>query len=547
MAFNQANGRQIKPGVITDLHIANGAAISESKINIDWSARTTEIFGRKLLIDYVQVNGKVVPKSVASVAVTEITANAADADDKKGAVVQTGKNKVILRQTGSGDPVISPDGTEVYGKLTNDGSGFALTFFYKDAGGSEKSFTFADQTAVDFQFPQRFDFNTIAENFAANEKFVDGASDVSARLDLEQIIKDTFGTGYSLNQNGDAVRPMTLVEELTKATSGVTNTTVKASAIIDEIVSARGGYSDLNARIADAEANITTNAGNIAALQTEVTAARGTFATVEERLTGIETSIAQEATDREHADTAIFAEFKSTEAGKGASLVGIQNVDGKIVATDVQGAFLELEDRIATVEKTGGEEVTAARSSELTGEHADLDTRLETAETRFEAVKVAVEDATQSTAKSVDEGVTPKQFASVKERFEELETEVIADAQAFADYSTANDARVDVLEDASTDHETRVTALEGQTHKHFVEDKNVVASDPLINTARYDLVGGETFVAGNKSLQVFFNGFLQMAGVHYTEVTDVNGAGIAVSFSPELIQEGDVIQLRWTK
>ncbi|WP_421021721.1 hypothetical protein, partial [Klebsiella pneumoniae] len=82
---------------------------------------------------------------------------------------------------------------------------------------------------------------TIVETFASNEKFVDGASDVSARLDLEQIAKDAFGASYTLDRDGNANRGKSIVESLAELTQGKLNSQVTASDLIDEVVTARGG------------------------------------------------------------------------------------------------------------------------------------------------------------------------------------------------------------------------------------------------------------------------------------------------------------------
>lgn len=397
MAFNTANSRQIRANSITNQHIAPNALIDESKLNIDWDARVADIFARKLIVDYVQVEKTSVTSGTSSIVVTsQISVPAAHADEEKGAVVQSNKNKVILRHSVSGEPVISSDGTEVYGKLTHDGTDYKIDFYYKDASGTETTYLFENDATIDFQYPQRFDFNTISENFAANEKFVDGAADVSARLDLKQIANDVFGASYTLNRNGEPARSSSIIESLVEETSGVLNPEVKAKNIIDEVVSARAGYSTLHDRIVNAESNITSNTSNISALQTEIMNAKGSYNTVAERID-------------------------------------------------------------------------------------------------------ALEDALNNDVNNVLQ-----------------------------------------------DHESRIQNIEEVSHRHYAEDHYIHAGDSLIATAQYNLQTG-TFVPGNKSLQVYYNGFLQMEGVHYTEIVDQTGQGIGVSFSPELLSEGDAIQLRWTK
>jgi hypothetical protein len=525
MAYNKLNAKQIRPGILDDSHLKAGAAISESKLNIDWATRGNEILGTKLLVDFVQVNGKSINSGVNNVAVTSsITAPVADADTVKGAVVQSGKNRVVIREAVTGDPVSSADGTEVYGKLTHNGTDYILSFFYKDAGNVEQAYTFASAATVDFQFPQRFDLSSITETFASNEKFVDGASDVSARLDLEQIVKDAFGGAYALGHDGTAVRPQSIVAELLERTVGAINTTVSASDIIDELVDARGGEVDLDTRLGGMETATGTNTSAISTINTELVAGRGTFGDLNARFDDVEGNLAQELIDRADADQTIIDDLASVLNGKGASLIGVEDFGGVFVATTVEGVLSELEGRLQDVESlTSSTEVADARDSVLTGAHASLDERLEAGETLFDAVKTEVEAARGT-------------FGTVKLRLDDVDTKV-------ADHET----RVGNNETAITDHSTRIDTLESNAHVPYAEDHEVLAGDPLINGSRYDLMSG-TYVTGDKSLNVYMNGMLQMNGVHYTEIASgTPGEGIAISFAPELIVEGDIIQLRWTK
>ncbi|WP_421021781.1 hypothetical protein, partial [Klebsiella pneumoniae] len=82
-------------------------------------------------------------------------------------------------------------------------------------------------------------------------------------------------------------------------------------------------------------------------------------------------------------------------------------------------------------------------------------------------------------------------------------------------------------------------AMTESGHTHFAEDKQVLAGDPIIDTSKFLLSGGKSFVPANKSLEVFVNGQLQMEGVHYVEVKDTEDTtkGIGVDFTPELIKQ----------
>lgn len=556
MAFNKANGKQIKDGIITNAHVATTAAIAESKLAIDWNAHGIAILQSKLIVDYVQVSDSAVASGGTNLlATSSISAPPAAADTERGAITQTGKNKVILRDSVTGDPIISPFDTEVYGRLSHNGTDYVVAFYALNASAVETMYTFPNAATIDYQFPQRFDLSTVSETFAANEKFVDGASDVSSRLDLEQIIKDAFGPDYTLDQDGLADLTMSLAEQILQETSGVTNTTIRAKTIIDETIVARGGFATVNDRLAQMEENVSNGAGSISSLQAEVAAGRGTELSLDARFDTIEAKdVAQDGrldnidlknatqdgrltTVEAEVDT-LVADLKSTDAAKGASMVGVANRVQFPTQLTVEDALTNLESRTQTTEARGTEVVNARGSSKF-GAFSVLDDRLDNTDTVLYNVKVEVEDARNSAFKA-------KNFLKVDDRLEEIESDHSGFVNSQNTANTGFDDRLDGIETLNSTYADRLTGLEAIDHQHFAEDKQVLAADPLINTSRYDFVSG-TFVAGNKSLQVYYNGMLQMVGVHYTEITNVGSEGIAVSFSPDLIAQNDVLQFRWTK
>lgn len=474
MNFNQIRGSQIQPGVLKDAHFANDAAISESKLNIDWNSRGDEILAKKLVVDYVQVNGKAVASNSGSIDVSgQITGTPATTDSAKGPVTQSSKNKVILRDAVTGDPLIGSDGHEVYGRLTEAAGVYTVTFYSKDTLGVEQPHTVADATTIDFQYPSRFDFLTVAENFAANEKFVDGASDVSARLDLQQIAKDLFGGGYVYDHDGESNRVKPLSQELAEEVTARGNADTALQGEIDAVESDLATYkSDNNAavatlagRVSTAETDIDNLEGRATDLEVEVQAARGGQANVNARLTGIETNVSTNASD-----------------------IADVNTDLQDYKTANDARVLTAESEIDDLQS----EVGAARNGK-----ANLNAELE-------AIRQSVADEATSRQSGDD---------------------------AIAD-------RIDGVEEA-------IAAV----HKHYAEDKKVASGDPLIGASSYVLQSSEAFVVGNKSLQVFINGMLQMVGEGYSETADPGDAtrGIGVSFAPQLLAEGDIIQLRWSK
>src|SRR5690606_9897989 len=133
--------------------------------------------------------------------------------------------------------------------------------------------------------------------------------------------------------------------------------------VIDEVVTARGGHDDLNARIVDVEGKIATNKSSIETIVEEIEDGRGSEASLKDRLDAIDADIVQEGIGRDEAITAVVTDLASTDIGKGASLVSIHDAGGKLASTNVEGAIFELEDRLVSVEETGGVEVVNARKS----------------------------------------------------------------------------------------------------------------------------------------------------------------------------------------
>lgn len=242
MAKNQANSNQIKEKAILGRHIGLGevdgthlkdAAIIESKhialgaitddhLSIDWTAKASTILQSKLVVDYVQAQPVTVNANATTVKVTSaISASVATDTTTKGVVVETGKNQVIVRTAADvTEPIRDTDGEEVKGHVTHDGTDFIIDFYTVKAG-SEVPFEFNAEASIVFQYPQRFDFETVSEFFGANEKFVDYGIDTSVRFDITQLVADIFGGTYALTGDGLAANAETLVSQVSTHTSEI--------------------------------------------------------------------------------------------------------------------------------------------------------------------------------------------------------------------------------------------------------------------------------------------------------------------------------------
>jgi hypothetical protein len=251
MALMQIRGEQIKNNQIKDSHIQG--KLTEAVLDINFPSHAPEILETKLIVDYVQKDAVTVAAGATSVDVSLSAPSAADANSK-GVVLNT--SIVKIRDEATGEPV--NDGvSEVYGRFTAvNGTGpytYTLEFFSKSSG-TEAAYTFVDGATIDILYPQRFSLADIPENFLENERFVDGAADVTAHLNLNQVGRDLFGDSYVYNNTGARTdffgNGNSVVQELQKQTSGTgDNSGVRAPSIIDEVIASRGNKASLDERL----------------------------------------------------------------------------------------------------------------------------------------------------------------------------------------------------------------------------------------------------------------------------------------------------------
>lgn len=221
MALLTLRGAQVRLATLDESHLTATASIPEAKLNIDWASHD-EMLQVKKVLDWVQVQD-LVADDTSSIDLTSIigveAARATTAGETEGVIVEGDLNKVIIRNAVTGNPVLDGSNREVYGRLTFDESESEFTVaFYVDIDGTETTHAMpAGQDNIDLQYMQRFNLSTVSELFAANEKWCDGLADVSTKLNLIQVARDLYGADFSLNQDGDAVRDMSVADELDDA------------------------------------------------------------------------------------------------------------------------------------------------------------------------------------------------------------------------------------------------------------------------------------------------------------------------------------------
>lgn len=485
MGISKIRGEQIKSGVLLNEHIASNAAIAESKLNIDWLSRYHNALKTRKILDYVQVNGtsvggfqsvnisSVIPNTVPAVDSTYVPGEDPTAETGEGVVATGSKNKAIIRNATTGEPILDANENEVYGRVSVVSGDFTLSF-YTLVSGVETAFTMPASTTIDWQYVKRFNLDAVSESFAMNEKFVDGVADATSSLNILQLAKDIYGNAFTLDRDGN---------------------------------------SNLETSIAQ--------------------------------------QIANEISARQQADTTIRDDFSSTsDPTKGATLVGVYDIDNKLVATTVNGALIELADSISGLNTNLAEDIADVQTN-LTNFQNDLNSDeagkgaslvkvednsvlngttvqdvLENIEGRVDDVESELSATLTRDANTTNSVFTTATYASLEARLESIESTVDAKYKEFVDVNA--DGRLD--------------DLEASKHDHF---KGLYQASGYVSSVSISSFGGSlpNYTVANNSLDVYVNGLLQNEGLHYGEVA----GGASINFDPTndgtTLSPGDIVTI----
>jgi hypothetical protein len=486
------NGDKIKQNVLTNEHIAENAAIHESKLDINWASHGQDILETKKVVDFVQVN-KTEVSGLNSINLNDLNIfngnNPAhvlsDPLSGEGIIIDSPKNKVVLRNSVTGEPVLNEDNLEIFGRMffDEDAQSFIVNF-YVDNNGSEVSVTMPNNTTIDWQYAQRFNLQTVNEMFAANEKFVEGAADATAHLNIEQLAKDVYGSNFSLDRDGNGNLAKSLLEQLQ-----------------DEI------------------------------------------STRQSEDARIESAIEQEALDRANADTVIRNDFASTMVGKGASMIGVEDADGHFDSENLEGVLKELAEQIDAVSGLEPTEIVNARkSTSLTGTEVVYDTLDE----RLEASEAVVKSLNDILTEALSDGsVTPVVYNSLKERLDAIDSAI---AQEKFNRESQLEQLTEELENArgsksSLDERLDVSLNEDGTLKvsNKIHQHKKYVFQATQNTNVIDMPAGETYKVGDGSVSVYVNGLLQANGINFNEVP----GGASIDFGADQILAGDIVVIEY--
>jgi hypothetical protein len=468
------------------------------------------------------------------------------------------------------------------GNLTGGtgGSGWVMGFFTMK-GATETPFAFASgyPNTIDWQYLERFNLYTVSELFAANEKFVWGAADVSAELNILQLAKDLFTTPYTLNRNGAMTlgAPLqttmnnfiTLIEGstgsanvgFTSTTTGLTSATTVKTAIEALASSISGASSALQGEVDAIENSVGLNTDgsiipwfgtNYMDAATTIAQGMGSLDTaLKAEVTARATAITAEAATRAAADTA-EATTRTT-----ADTTLQTNIDNETTARTA--ADTTLQNDIAA-EATARTTADTALQTELDTVEASVGLNSNGALNWTGTLNFFVNSDTLSAAiVKIDNEIKAHEVASVGAHT----ASAISFAPAGTNYNTTTitvqDALVEISQDlASHIAETvdaHMASSIGYTNGALSGVADVKGALDTLTTLKHGhhfdesiATGGETvitvpstYVMGNGSLQVSLNGQGQRSGSgnSYTETTTTT-----FTFADALVA-GDWVEFEW--
>ena len=330
-------GEQIRAGVLRDYHFDSNHKIGEDKVNIQWRNHREILEDTKIDV-FVQVNDV----AVAGLSELDVTA------DVGGRPVSTGTSvegvvlteKVQIRATGTDSPIGDADSDVVYGRLEENAGVYTLKF-YSIVGGTEQPYTFdAGAGNIDYRFVVRTNLSVIPVDaiIKGGAGFVEGATDARAYMNLIQLMKDIYGGGGTLDNDGNANLPKSIVDQLA-----------------DEATARQDGDDEIRSDL------VSTSSGKGASLVGVVVDPNYTGITVQEVLSDLASRIKSQETLNEGVAT------RDANTPNGYFTAGdFGTAEGRIndLETVVDAELKELDDRVTKIETEDEEEVYEATGDE---------------------------------------------------------------------------------------------------------------------------------------------------------------------------------------
>lgn len=128
----------------------------------------------RVLAAAIRVNGFAVAtttsSTVATSAITTALSTASDgsavplqvsSSNGPGVITTGANNRIEIYNSTSKDKILAANGEEVYGRLTEAGAAYTLSYFTLPNTGTEAPYTFPAATTIDFEFAYRFELHQV--------------------------------------------------------------------------------------------------------------------------------------------------------------------------------------------------------------------------------------------------------------------------------------------------------------------------------------------------------------------------------------------------
>jgi hypothetical protein len=206
-------GEQFNNKIMRNNHFDSTNKIDEMYIDIDFHSHREILEDTKIDV-FVQVNDKAVAGQSQLVITPEIAGRPVSTGLSVEGVVLT--EKVQIRKKGTDTPIGDADSDVVYGRMEEAAGTYTLKFFSM-VGGTEQPYTFdVGSVNIDFRYVVRSNLSVIPVDAIVNggAGFVEGATDVTAYMNLIQLMKDIYGGSGHLDNDGNANLGKAIVDQI---------------------------------------------------------------------------------------------------------------------------------------------------------------------------------------------------------------------------------------------------------------------------------------------------------------------------------------------
>lgn len=212
-------GEQLNDGILRNSHFDEANKINERYLEIDFHNHRESLEDTKIDV-WSQINGKVVT-GLSSLVLTELQDLPVADVNVEGVVTST---DVEVRISGTEDTAEKDsDADRVYGKLTELGGVYTVTFYSK-VNNVETAYTFGSTpVSVDLRYARRTNLAVIPVDSLLNggAGFVEGATDARAYMNILQLAKDLYGVTYSLDNDGNPNLPKDIVTQINELSTSL--------------------------------------------------------------------------------------------------------------------------------------------------------------------------------------------------------------------------------------------------------------------------------------------------------------------------------------